>query len=103
LRRAMAEEERPSLPILRSHIGYPAPHMTDNPKAHGSPLGPDEVRATKEIMGLPPDQDFWVPPEVLDMYRAAGRKGSATREAWDQRLAGWTGDRAAWDAAWAME
>ncbi|HLY82023.1 MAG TPA: transketolase, partial [Acidimicrobiales bacterium] len=44
LRRALAEEERPSLLILRSHIGYPAPHMTDNPKAHGSPLGEEEVR-----------------------------------------------------------
>src|SRR5215472_1304991 len=69
LRRAMAVEDRPSLLILRSHIGWPAPHMTDNPKAHGDPLGEEEVRATKEILGLPPDQAFWVPDEVLDMYR----------------------------------
>ncbi|HET6965547.1 MAG TPA: transketolase [Acidimicrobiales bacterium] len=101
LRRAMAEEDRPSLVILRSHIGYPAPHMTDNPKAHGSPLGPDEVRATKEIMGIPADQDFWVPAEVLDMYREAGRKGAPIREQWEQRLQVYTGDREGWEAAWA--
>jgi transketolase len=100
LRRAVAEEERPSLLVLRSHIGYPAPHMTDNPKAHGSPLGADEVRATKAILGLPPDQDFWVPPEVLGMYREAGRRGRELREKWAQRLDGWTGDRGAWEAAW---
>lgn len=101
LRRAMAEEERPSLLILRSHIGYPSPKMTDSPKAHGSPFGAEEVRATKEIMGLPADQDFWVPDEVLDMYRAAGRRGRGQREDWNQRFSAWTGDREGWDAAWA--
>jgi transketolase len=100
LRRAMAEEERPSLLILRSHIGYPAPHMTDNPKAHGSPFGPDEVRATKEIMGLP-DEDFWVPEDVLDMYREAGRRASGPHGDWEGRLQAYSGDRAGWDAAWA--
>ena len=101
IRRAMAEEDRPSLLILRSHIGYPAPNMTDNPKAHGSPFGADEVRATKEILGLPPDQDFWVPPEVLDMYRTAGRRSASARSDWEKRLQAYTGDRAGWDAAWA--
>jgi transketolase len=101
LRRAMAEEERPSLLVLRSHIGFPAPHMTDNPKAHGSPLGADEVRATKEILGLPPDQEFYVPAEVLDLYREAGRRSVPARRAWQERFEAWTGDRAAWEAAWA--
>jgi transketolase len=102
LRRAMAEEERPSMLILRSHIGYPAPHMTDSPKAHGSPLGVDEVKATKEILGLPVDEEFYVPKEVLDMYREAGRRGGASRAAWEKRLSAFTGDRAGWDAAWAQ-
>ncbi|MDE3204659.1 MAG: transketolase [Acidobacteriota bacterium] len=101
LRRAMAEEERPSLLILRSHIGYPAPHMTDSPKAHGSPLGSDEIRATKEILGLPPDEEFHVPAEVLEMYRAAGRRGASRRAEWQTRLGDYGGDRAAWDASWA--
>ena len=102
LRRAMAEEERPSLLVLRSHIGYPAPHMTDNPKAHGSPFGADEVRATKEILGLPPDQEFYVPKEVLDLYRGAGRRGATKRAEWEKRLSAYTGDREGWDAAWAQ-
>ncbi|MBV9661319.1 MAG: transketolase [Acidimicrobiales bacterium] len=101
LRRAMDEKERPSLLVLRSHIAWPAPHLTDSPKAHGSPLGEDEVRATKELLGLPPDQQFWVPDEALQMYRQAGSRGRAGREDWEKRLSAWTGDRDGWDAAWA--
>ena len=87
LRRAMAVEDRPSLLILRSHIGWPAPHLTDSPKAHGSPLGEDEVRATKEILGLPPDETFWVPDEVLDYLPAGdppgpGGRGARGRSGW---------------------
>ncbi len=100
LRRAMAEEERPSLLILRSHIGWPAPHLTDSPKAHGSPLGEEEVKATKEILGLPPEETFWVPDEVLDMYRQAIPRGQTARQAWEKRLSAWTGDREEWDAIW---
>src|SRR5690606_27336838 len=61
-------------------------------------LGADEVAATKEILGLPVDQSFWVPDEVLEMYRAAGRRGREQREAWEKRLAAWDGDRAAYEA-----
>ena len=100
LRGAMAEEERPSLLVLRSHIAWPAPHLTDSPKAHGSPLGDDEVRATKEILGLPPDQTFWVPDEVLGYYRGAAAAGAQARQEWEGRLDRWSGDREAWDAAW---
>ncbi len=98
VRRAMAVEDRPSLIVLRSHIGYPAPHMTDNAKAHGDPFGDEEIRATKEILGLPPDQSFWVPEEVVSYYReAAARRATAHRE-WDERQARMPAD-AAWDAA----
>ena len=100
IRRAMDVDERPSLLILRSHIGYPSPNMTDNPKAHGSPFGEDEVRATKEILGLPPDRSFWVPDEVLAMYREAIPRGQAVRSEWEKRVAGWQGDREEWDAVW---
>jgi transketolase len=103
LRRGMEVEDRPSLLILRSHIGYPSPHMTDNPKAHGSPLGEDEVRATKEILGLPPDETFWAPGEVLDMYRQAIPRGQAARATWEKRAADWTGDRETWDTVWNVE
>jgi transketolase len=103
LRGAMAVEDRPSLLILRSHIAYPAPHMTDDPRAHGSPLGEEEVRATKEIMGLPPDQTFWVPQQVLDMYRQAIPRGQETRTKWEKRFTAWTGNRNEWDAMWANQ
>jgi transketolase len=93
-------EDKPSLLILRSHIGWPAPHKTDTKEAHGEPLGEEEVRATKEILGLPPDETFWVPREVIDFYRQASQRGQALHQAWEQRFAAWSGDREAWDACW---
>jgi transketolase len=103
IRGAMAVEDKPSLLILRSHIGWPSPNKTDTPSAHGEPLGVDEVRATKEILGLPTDQTFYVPDEVLEFYRQCIPRGQALRRDWEKRLAGWTGDRDIWDAAWASK
>jgi len=85
LRRAAAEEDRPSLVILRSHIGYPSPKFTDTAEAHGAPLGAEEVAKVKEILGLPPE-DFWVPEEVVAYYREAGTRGAALRRAWKERV-----------------
>jgi transketolase len=84
LRAGMAEAERPSLVVLRSHIGWPSPKYTDTAAAHGSPLGADEVAAVKEILGMPAE-DFWVPDDVLAYYREAGTRGRGAREAWGQR------------------
>jgi transketolase len=89
LRRAMAVEDQPSLIVLRSHIGYPSPTYTDTAHAHGSPLGDDEVRRTKELIGLPPDEAFWVPDDVLAHMRAAGERGRPEREAWERLYAEW--------------
>jgi transketolase len=94
LRRAMAIEDRPSLIILRSHIGWPAPHATDTKEAHGSPLGEEEIRLTKQILGLPPEETFWVPGEVLEMYRQCIPRGQALRQAWQERYERWQGDKA---------
>jgi transketolase len=98
VRAAMAVDDRPSIIILRSHIGWPSPKYTDSEVAHGNPLGEDEVRATKEILGLPPDETFWVPDEVLQMYRQSTERGRRLREEQEQRLAGWQGDRDSLDA-----
>src|SRR5690606_11477970 len=98
LRRAAEDEEAPSLLILRTHIGWPSPNLTDTADAHGNPLGEDEVRATKEILGLPVDETFWVPDDVLELYRAAGRRGRDEREAWEKRLSAWEGDRETYEA-----
>src|SRR3954447_11131340 len=88
VRRGIAEAERPTLVVLRSHIGWPSPNFTDSPKAHGEALGEDEVRAVKEVLGMPPDEHFFVPEDVLAAYRAAGARGVDQRRAWEQRRAG---------------
>jgi transketolase len=99
LLRAKADEDRPSLIILRSHIGYPSPHLTDTAKAHGDPFPEDEIRLTKELLGLPPEETFWVPEDVLELYRGCIPRGQAFRAEWEQRFRAWDGDRARWEAA----
>ena len=84
IRAGMAEAERPSIVILRSHIGYPSPKYTDTAFAHGNALGADEVAAMKEILGLPQD-DFYSPDDVLAYYREAGARGRANRLDWERR------------------
>jgi transketolase len=68
--------------VLRSHIGYPAPDKMDTAAAHGNPLGADEVAKVKAILNMPAE-DFWAPDDVVLMYREAGTRGVATREAWE--------------------
>jgi transketolase len=94
LRGGMVVEDRPTLLILRSHIGYPSPSYTDTAHAHGNPLGADEVAATKELLGLPPDQTFWVPDDVLDHARALGTRGADARAEWERTWSGWSNNRA---------
>src|SRR6266508_1989764 len=85
LREGLAVDDRPTLLILRSHIGYPSPTYTDTAHAHGNALGADEVAKVKEILGMPPE-DFWVPDDVLDFYRCAGARGRDARDAWRERV-----------------
>jgi transketolase len=99
LRRAMAVEDRPSLIVLRSHIGWPSPKLTDSAKAHGDPFGAEEIRVTKGVLGLPPDETFYVPDEVLELYRTCVPRGAAQHAEWTARFNAWTGPRAEWDAA----
>jgi transketolase len=98
LRTAMAVDDKPSMIILRSHIGWPSPHKTDTAEAHGSPLGEEEVKQTKAILGLPTDQTFWVPNEVIAYYRRCLGRGAELRAAWQARFDAWDGERAVWDA-----
>jgi len=99
LRGAMAVEDRPSLIVLRSHIGWPSPHRTDTKEAHGEVFGDEEIAATKAIMGLPPNETFYVPDEVVDYYRRGIPRGQAMRAEWEARFAASGADRAAWDAS----
>jgi transketolase len=89
LRAGVAETERPTLVVLRSHIGWPSPKYTDTAYAHGNALGADEVAKVKEILGLPAE-DFYAPDDVIELYRAAGRRGTADRDAWRERVGAWS-------------
>jgi transketolase len=84
-REAMAVEDRPSLIIVRSHIGYGSP-LQDTSKAHGSPLGEENVRETKEFYGWDPDAQFLVPDEALAHFREVCDRGREQNEDWDQRF-----------------
>ncbi len=105
VRRAMAVEDRPSLVIVRSHIGWPSPSFTDNHKAHGDPFPPEEIAATKALLGLPVDQSFFVDTDAVAAYRAGiAERGAAARAAWTARLgahlAPGSAERAEWDSCW---
>jgi len=98
------EADRPSIVIVRSHIAYGAPNAVDTAKAHGSPLGEEEVRATKKAMGWDPDKHFYVPDEVYEHMNRVQR-GNELETEWQQRFATWSqafpDARETWDAAWA--
>jgi len=98
LHRAIDVDDKPSLIILRSHIAHPSPTKTDDHEAHGYALKDDDIRAAREVMDLPLDQSFYVPDDVVAVYRAAGRRGSDERDAWAKRLEAYDGDRTALDA-----
>lgn len=87
---AQAETERPSLILMRTHIGYGSPHKQDTASAHGEPLGEDEIRLTKEKLGRPAGKQFHVPEEVAQFMCGVGDRGARARVAWEERLAGYT-------------
>ena len=85
--RFRAADDRPTLIIVRSHIGYGSPNKQDTYGAHGSPLGEDEVRLTKRFYGWPEDATFLVPDEVVAHFRETmGQRGQALSRAWNERF-----------------
>ena len=90
LRAGAAETERPSLIVVRSHIAYPAPHAQDTAKAHGAPLGEEEVRRTKEILGWDPDSQFHVPEEVYRHMATVPERGAELEQEWQERFESWS-------------
>jgi len=84
---AKAEKERPSLIIVRSHIGYGSPHRQDTKEAHGEPLGEEEVRLTKRAYGWPEDAQFFVPERALQHMRQAVERGRRLEEEWNALFA----------------
>jgi transketolase len=81
------EDDRPSLIAIRTHIGFGSPNKHDSQKAHGSPLGPDEVRLTKVAYGWDPDRTFYVPADALSLFREAVTEGERHVDEWNGRLA----------------
>ena len=86
IRAARAETERPSLIVARTHIGFGSPGRQDTAKAHGEPLGEEELRATKEALGWPAESPFFVPPEALAHFRQAVVRGAEAEAEWARRV-----------------
>lgn len=84
---AQRETSRPSLIIVRSHIGYGSPNRQDTKEAHGEPLGEEEVKLTKRFYNWPEDRPFWVPGPVLAHMRQAVERGRELEDAWNQKFA----------------
>jgi transketolase len=81
-----AEHSRPTLIVVHSHIGYGTP-VEDSPKAHGEPLGPEGVKATKRFLGWPEDAEFLVPDGVYEHFAdGVGARGREAHEAWGATL-----------------
>jgi len=80
---AEEETERPSMIVFRSHIGYGAPTKQDSEKAHGAPLGPDEVAAAKKNLGWPTEPAFHLPDEAYEAFWEARERGAAAQRDWE--------------------
>ncbi len=89
---AKAEAGRPSLIVLRTVIGYPAPNKMNTGSAHGSALGADEVAAVKEALGFDPQSSFVVEPEVLEHARQVVARGQAAHAQWQSSFDLWRQD-----------
>lgn len=96
---ARAETGRPSLILCRTIIGKGSPNKANSHEAHGSPLGPEEVEATRKNLGwtLPP---FTVPEEVRPLFAAPGERGAKQRSEWTRLLAAWESKNADKAALW---
>ena len=103
LEAARAESERPSLILARTTIGFGSPNRSGQSKAHGSPLGVEEVKLTKRALGWPEDAELWVPDDVRAYFAERSEAKRAARRDADAGLARWRAahpERAeAWEAA----
>ncbi|HVY94161.1 MAG TPA: transketolase [Bryobacteraceae bacterium] len=83
---AKAETRKPSLILLRTHIGFGSPKKHDNFSSHGSPLGEDELLATKKALGWPSEEKFYLPEEAIEYFRQQIAKGHNAQKEWESRL-----------------
>jgi transketolase len=86
---AKAQTDRPSLIMIRTHIGYGSPNRVDSHDAHGAPLGEEEVKLTKQAYGVEPDATFNVPEDVLAQFRKAQERGAEWETGWSKTFDGY--------------
>ncbi len=86
IKEAQAEQFRPSLILVRTHIGFGSPKKQDTFSAHGSPLGEEELQAAKKALGWPTTEKFYLPEEAVEYFRQAVNKGQEAQAAWTGRL-----------------
>jgi transketolase len=87
--KAKEVEDRPSLIIVRSHIAFGSPNKQDTAGAHGSPLGEEEIKLTKEQYGWPSEEPFFVPDEALEHFRSVIQRGKDEEAEWQERVERW--------------
>jgi transketolase len=89
LAEAAGVTDRPSLIVLRTHIGYGSPHKQDTAAAHGAPLGDEEVLATKRALGWPSEEPFFVPDEARAAFADVPERGTELEREWSARYEAW--------------
>jgi transketolase len=87
--RALAEKDRPSFIVCRTHIAQGAPNLVDSHKAHGEPLGEEEIKLAKKAMGFDPDKHFYVPDEVRALFKERAAELAKERDAWNAEHQAW--------------
>ncbi len=83
---SQADKERPSLVICKTKIGFGSPNKEGKASSHGSPLGDDEIKLTKEFYGMDPDKSFYIADEVLEVYRGEVQKGAKAELEWNNKF-----------------
>ena len=90
LQSAQKETGRPSIIMVRTHLGYGSPHKQDTSEAHGAPLGEEEVKLTKQNLGWPLDPLFYLPAQALDHFRKALEQGRKAEDEWNSRFSAYS-------------
>jgi transketolase len=86
---ALAQKDKPSFIVARTHIANGAPNAHDTAEAHGAPLGKDEIAATKKLMGWDPDKTFFVPDEVYALFKERAEDNQKEKAAWASEVDAW--------------
>lgn len=92
LKAAQTETSRPSMIVMRTHIGLGSPNRQDTSKAHGEPLGKEETRLTKQNYGWSPEEPFTIPDEALNIYRSCIQRGAELEAQWNEQFAAFKGE-----------